>query len=202
MKKAFTLVEILVVIAILALLTGLLFPVFVSAKKRAKEATTISNLRQFSTVLMIYCDDHDGIRSMPAYEVAKDLLKSAPTCDSLEHWRTDCNQDWGEPLIGSYGYVRGVPGFVTKYDDWLSYVEQMNENPPVFLSPWHGQYQLIRFHGDGVPWPGKPIESFRFPDRLGFVRADGSTKITPNTYAGNAKGGYLFSWSSAFSVGH
>lgn len=201
MKKAFTLVELLVVIAILALLTGLLFPVFVSAKKRAKEVTTISNLRQCSMVLLTYCDDHDGIRSMPTYEVAKSLLKNAPTCDSLEHWRTGCKQDWGEPLIGSYGYVRGVPGFVTKDDDWLSYVEKMSENPPLLLSPWHGQFQLIQSHGDGVPWPCNPIETCRFPDRMGFTRADGSTKITSNSYAGNAKGGYLFTWSSAFSVG-
>src|SRR5437763_15908065 len=44
--SAFTLVEILVVIAVLAIMTALLFPVFAAAREAARKATCISTLRQ------------------------------------------------------------------------------------------------------------------------------------------------------------
>ena len=202
MKKAFTLIELLTVTAILAILAAILFPIFVSAKKRAKEAVTISNLRQCSTSIIMYCDDYDGLRSMPSYENAKTILVKAPTCDSLEYWRTSCEQNWGEPLIGSYGYVRGVQDFVTKDDDWFKYLEEVGENPTIFVSPWHGQSNLIRFHGDSVPITCLPLESCRFPNRMAFAKADSSVKIQTNSFGGTRpSGGFDFTWSAAFYAG-
>ena len=198
MKRAFTLIEILTVTAIMAILAGLLFPVIVGAKKRAKDAVTISNLRQASLVLIMYCDDHDGIRSMPSYDTAKTILAKSPTCDSLENWRTNCKQDWGNPLIGSYGYVRGVPDFVTKDEDWDKYIADMNGDPTLLVSPWHGQFPLCAFHGDVVPFC-LPVESHRYPNRMAFAQSDGSVALKPNGYAGTVDGGgQNFTWSGSF----
>jgi prepilin-type N-terminal cleavage/methylation domain-containing protein len=57
--NAFTLIEILVVIAIIAVLAGILFPVFQGARKRSYETTCFSNLRQVGLAIGMYAHDYD-----------------------------------------------------------------------------------------------------------------------------------------------
>jgi prepilin-type N-terminal cleavage/methylation domain-containing protein len=58
-RKAFTLIELLVVIAIIAILAAILFPVFAQAREKARIATCTSNLKQFMTAILMYCQDYD-----------------------------------------------------------------------------------------------------------------------------------------------
>lgn len=58
-KRAFTLIELLVVIAIIAILAAILFPVFAQAKLAAKKVSSISNLKQEATAVMMYGSDND-----------------------------------------------------------------------------------------------------------------------------------------------
>lgn len=53
-RAAFTLIEVLVVIAIIGILAGLLFPVFSQAKISAQKATSMSNLREISRAAQLY----------------------------------------------------------------------------------------------------------------------------------------------------
>lgn len=59
-RRAFTLVEVLVVIAIAAILTALLFPAIAGVREKANGAKCASNLRQIGAGLMLYVADHDG----------------------------------------------------------------------------------------------------------------------------------------------
>jgi len=54
-------VELLVVIAVIAILAAILFPVFARAKAQAKQTTCISNLKQIGTSISLYEDDYDDI---------------------------------------------------------------------------------------------------------------------------------------------
>lgn len=58
-RRGFTLIEMLVVIAIIAILAGMLFPVFARARDTANQAVCISNLRQLGVSIRLYGDDYD-----------------------------------------------------------------------------------------------------------------------------------------------
>jgi len=59
LRRGFTLVELLVVIAIIALLAAILFPVFESARDRARSASCLSNMKQIGTGILMYEQDND-----------------------------------------------------------------------------------------------------------------------------------------------
>ncbi len=57
-KPAFTLVELLVVIAVIAILAALLLPALSRAKSSAKRAACTSNVRQINLAVHLYADEH------------------------------------------------------------------------------------------------------------------------------------------------
>ncbi|PYM11162.1 MAG: hypothetical protein DME18_14705 [Verrucomicrobia bacterium] len=59
-KRAFTLVELLVVLAILGVLAGLLLPAFGKAKEAGRAAACLSNLHQLGIALQLYAQDNNN----------------------------------------------------------------------------------------------------------------------------------------------
>lgn len=59
-QRGFTLIELLVVVAIIALLAGILFPVFSKAREKGRQATCTSNLKQLGLAFQMYLQDNDG----------------------------------------------------------------------------------------------------------------------------------------------
>jgi prepilin-type N-terminal cleavage/methylation domain-containing protein/prepilin-type processing-associated H-X9-DG protein len=68
-KSAFTLIELLVVIAIIAILAAILFPVFAQAREKARSTSCLSNVKQLTLGLVMYCQDYD--ESFPQWDWAK-----------------------------------------------------------------------------------------------------------------------------------
>jgi prepilin-type N-terminal cleavage/methylation domain-containing protein len=57
--RAFTLVELLVVIAVITILAALLFPVFAQAREGARRTSCLSNLHQLGSAICMYVSDYD-----------------------------------------------------------------------------------------------------------------------------------------------
>jgi prepilin-type N-terminal cleavage/methylation domain-containing protein len=58
--RAFTLIELLIVIAIVAVLIGLLAPALAGARRSARNVACLANLRQINVVFSTYAQDHRG----------------------------------------------------------------------------------------------------------------------------------------------
>src|ERR1700743_527204 len=58
-NHAFPLIDLLVVIAIIAILAAILFPVFAQAKAAAKKTSCLSNTKQMGLSLFMYGNDYD-----------------------------------------------------------------------------------------------------------------------------------------------
>lgn len=61
MRRGFTLVELLVVIAMVAVLAAMLLPVLSRARESARKAACQSNLRQIGTAFRLYASDYDEL---------------------------------------------------------------------------------------------------------------------------------------------
>ncbi len=106
-RLAFTLIEILVVIAIIAILAAILFPVFSRARESARRASCASNLKQIGLAWIMYSQDYDE-RTTPVYVAVPQgpYLGHA----TLSYW-PDLLHPYvksGSGKVGESGSMRGV----------------------------------------------------------------------------------------------
>ena len=59
-RRAFTLIEILVVIAIIGILSAILFPVLGRARENGRKTVCLSNMKQLGTAFLLYQQDSRG----------------------------------------------------------------------------------------------------------------------------------------------
>ena len=106
-KRGFTLIELLVVIAIIAILAGIIFPVYLRSKDRARQASCMANVRQVLMTLQMYVMDleaypphqvvtPDGqeigwFQSLEPYHGEPDLFR----CPSVPDWEVGRNLAYG-----------------------------------------------------------------------------------------------------------
>jgi prepilin-type N-terminal cleavage/methylation domain-containing protein/prepilin-type processing-associated H-X9-DG protein len=67
-RRGFTLLELLVVVAVLAIVAALLLPVLAQAREQARQARCAVNLRQLALANTLYAQDHDGYFAPAAQE--------------------------------------------------------------------------------------------------------------------------------------
>ncbi len=59
-SRAFTLVEVMIVVVVLAIIAGAVIPQFQDSTKNAKSNTTKFNLRMLREQLQVYANEHEG----------------------------------------------------------------------------------------------------------------------------------------------
>jgi len=84
--RAFTLVEILIVVVILGILAAIVIPQYAAATDQAAESTTIHDLQKLRRAIEVYkAKEHNSVPSVVAGNgtwdviVSPDYIKSAPT---------------------------------------------------------------------------------------------------------------------------
>lgn len=84
-SKGFTLMEILVVIAIILVLAAIAFPVFATVQNRANKAIAMNNMRQLGSAAGSYTSQNDG--ALPAEDAkGTDNWASAALPDNARAW--------------------------------------------------------------------------------------------------------------------
>jgi prepilin-type N-terminal cleavage/methylation domain-containing protein len=82
-RSGFTLTELLVVMAVLAVLAAVLLPVVAGARQRSATATCASNLRQIAVAFTQYCADYD--QTFPGSRVTE--VHTLADVDQLWFWQ-------------------------------------------------------------------------------------------------------------------
>jgi general secretion pathway protein G len=93
LRKAFTLVEVLIVVVIMAVLAATIIPQFADSSKDAKESALLFNLHTLRSQIEMYQTQHDG------------LVPSADLSELITNTDKDGTKD-----TGAYGpYISEVP---------------------------------------------------------------------------------------------
>ena len=109
-NKAFTLIELLVVIAIIAILAAILFPVFATAREKARQTSCASNMKQLGLAFIQYTQDYDEM--LPTGACATGAAACAANANGLF-----CNTAAGSGWAGQiYPYVKAVGAFTCASD--------------------------------------------------------------------------------------
>ncbi len=159
-SSAFTLVELLVVIAVLALLLAILGPSLKKARDMAMEGACKSNLRLWGIGFLAYAADHKGF--LPHPDGQEREVKGTDTgnegyMDLVPPYMGDrprCDYPAGQkPTHGFWQCpaARGVPGLASKPNGYFSYA--MNS-------------YLAHDFSFGLPWGADPQPSFLFMGRV------------------------------------
>ena len=102
MRRAFTLIELLVVIAIISILAAILVPVFVQAKRTAKQIVCVVHVRQVGMAMMMYRSDYDEVWPSAVY------AESSPGWAPQTFWLGYDNNNCVGCVQGGMGYWNKV----------------------------------------------------------------------------------------------
>lgn len=153
MRRAITLIELLVVVAIIAILVGVLYPLFAKAQRSAQRTHCINNLHQLYGAMQTYVQDWNE-----TYPYAYD----ADNCDSYR--LSPCLRD----VLGSH--TATVDVFRCPTDTGETYprgpIGFRHKTPAFFLDP----YNKSSYNWPGVgcqfnekPLGGKPLSVVKRP---------------------------------------
>ncbi|GIV02713.1 MAG: hypothetical protein KatS3mg015_1543 [Fimbriimonadales bacterium] len=159
-EKGLTLVEALVVLAVIAIVAALLTPVFQKVKQNARVASSVGNVKQLLGALLLYRQDWGGVDvfdgerayyrvGLPASKVGlRPSEQLAPYGATDEVWRPPCGFKvdiymrtpcWGEWTIcyaaAFYDPVVLAPG-TGNLSDLGDYLQTYRENSVVFVDPF------------------------------------------------------------------
>ena len=181
-RSALTLVEVLVVVAIVGLVAALVFPVYSQARRQGHTADAIAKTRQVVAGLLLYKEDFGAWPDNHVWEAVKSghlkpevmLVRGDPQPEGLAQWIGECERFATRPIPGvknsfeSVFYSKG-----TQKQVYLRLLAEKGETNPA----------LVAYRGlSDWQFPGPPECFYAIAGYQGRVvrgRADGSVKVEP-----------------------
>ncbi len=165
MKKSFTLVEILIVVAILGILAAIVLPTFQDHITEAKEAAAKDNLRILRNAIEIYAAQHNNVP--PGY--INGDTEGDPTYTVYWLQMMDASNAAGQTAaVGTPGYEYGP--YLSEYPEnpfnGFSFVA-MVPNGESFPAEPTGEYGWVyqpRTKTIKLDWPGADTKGIRYYD--------------------------------------
>lgn len=117
-RRGFTLIELLVVIAIIAVLIGVLLPALGKARKSARQAISLANIRSIGTAGATYQADQKGLLPLTPFWTR---MNSGGPANPTQYnnpvgwctwsaWGKNCDGDW-VARSAARGFAPGTPNF-------------------------------------------------------------------------------------------
>lgn len=209
-KTGFTLVEILVVIAILGVLAAILFPVLGLIRERGRQTACIGNLQQLYKAFAMYAQSHDG--RLPPYSNNINQCVNGPRGDTKTYKLPERGRQLVQALLP---YTKSKAIWFCPSDQLAGTNSQagyLDRNFSSYHTPWRLSFQTVTTLWPlklDNPWPLQPgaeshplnvllsDESWTAPITFS-VDASGKTtrKDTPTIFSHNAR------WNGLFFDGH
>ena len=176
-SRGFTLIELLVVIAIIAILAGILFPVFARAKSQAVKTQCMSNMNQIGKGIAMYVDDYNY--TIPLAHIKEDVnawdnswrerifpytrSKEILLCPVPIHLRWDWDlQRRPRKNVSHYGMNVFIAVY-TAHDGWCKMSQIFRPAGIILISenydgdwsaePWHNEAGGTNTGKEGKFWP-------------------------------------------------
>ena len=150
-KVAFTLIELLIVISVIAILAAILFPVFAHVRDKGRQSVCISNLRQIGIAFKIYQHDYDNERPLQIDRLAPTYI-SAPNlfiCPS-DPWKNYGNRS-GLSTIFPTRYPNSYIDFSGYVKEFWDFLEERQSKSGFVFDVLHGEKHHIELP-DSLPY--------------------------------------------------
>ena len=174
----FTLIELLIVIAIIAILAGMLLPALNMAREKAKSIQCLGQVKTISTALLMYATDNQDVMMPTTY-------RPYPGVNATQSWSV---------LLYDYVGVRGLRPYTASYCLIGSGGAASNRSPKLFLCPKdicmrsdltsHLGYGLFPYIG------GRSLRKITFPSRRILLADTGMAGVLNHT-----DGHYEIKWA-------
>lgn len=142
-RRAFTLIEVMLCVGIIAVLAGIVFAALGPVRERARVTTCTSNLHQIWAAYAMYAADHDGAE--PTTGVRARYYELGLPSDEQDHYLFDtylksrdvlfCPSYHGEKPTDHMGSTYLI--FSRDKDRWADLVAQRGPDLPFYACQWH-----------------------------------------------------------------